>query len=225
MEHSPLCKLPAEIRNMIWELTLRKRYVEVDMCGRARSIGPHALALTATCRAIRAETIQLFYAINTIQIYRCPQLLHRALQEFSEKIGPSSYSAAACIILHTDVVIENNLDFYTRKMLLEDTIELRMYYGNREALMDLARAPGAPPLFIRIQQQGYVCQRPPHHRGFCQYKNRVRAIDISLRRLWTTCRKYHKGEWKECHVEDGNYIIEVFREAFPGCEDYFRGSK
>ena len=66
MERSPLARLPAELRNDIYELVLQApNTIEVVFTefGTVRARNAR-LALTATCYAIRSETLTLYYSLN-----------------------------------------------------------------------------------------------------------------------------------------------------------------
>ena len=68
---SPLFKLPAELRNSIYELAcLKKSFVLIDYHGCRR----HALqpALSRACRALRIETLPIWYSNKFLMIiFRC----------------------------------------------------------------------------------------------------------------------------------------------------------
>lgn len=76
MDRSPLAKLPAELRNHVYELALRhpvplKLYWDpiLDEFHRLEAFRPRLpLALTETCQQVRVECTQIFYAINTFII-------------------------------------------------------------------------------------------------------------------------------------------------------------
>ena len=79
MDHSPFSKLPAELRNNIYELAIREPgavaiSVENGYIGKrafqARPVGYGArrLALTMTCQEIRNETTAMYYNINSFSI-------------------------------------------------------------------------------------------------------------------------------------------------------------
>ncbi|KAI7388471.1 hypothetical protein KC328_g8920 [Hortaea werneckii] len=75
MENSPFTKLSAELRNEIYHLVLYSpegfsivyigNILFEDKVLRNENHQIQPLALTATCKALRTETLQLFYAINT----------------------------------------------------------------------------------------------------------------------------------------------------------------
>ncbi|KAK5684002.1 hypothetical protein LTS10_003866 [Elasticomyces elasticus] len=73
MDDSPLSKIPAELRNNISELALyQPNGVHLDLYTRMeqRSSLPSALlALTATCKQMRAETHDMLFAINSFTIH------------------------------------------------------------------------------------------------------------------------------------------------------------
>ena len=71
MESSPLGRLPAEIRNDIYELVLQQ-YLTVllfantdeDIAAKSTVNVRPLVALTETCKAVRSESLQIFYSIN-----------------------------------------------------------------------------------------------------------------------------------------------------------------
>jgi hypothetical protein len=116
MDASPLSRLPAEIRNIIYKLalqsssTLKLAYSCIrDSAFRAElplldfDNRRNITALTRTCRAIRAESTQLFYSINTFQIsipvFASPTNLRRALKGFFAGIAPHHISAMRSIVV------------------------------------------------------------------------------------------------------------------------------
>jgi len=81
MDNSPLSKLPAGLRNHIYELVLSLRQPIVFRRGSANVHNhcphaihlptlatPHPLALPSTCKETRAETLQFFHATNTFEL-------------------------------------------------------------------------------------------------------------------------------------------------------------
>ncbi|KAK3620630.1 hypothetical protein LTR56_023289 [Elasticomyces elasticus] len=71
MENSPLKKLPAELRNSIYELALWQSggvsigMIQTPQGFRWRSKAP---ALPSVCRQLRRETVEMFYSINRFTI-------------------------------------------------------------------------------------------------------------------------------------------------------------
>ncbi|KAK4546437.1 hypothetical protein LTR36_002114 [Oleoguttula mirabilis] len=68
MEASPLKKLPAELRNRIYELALYQRdaitLVADDKTNTLHATAKTSIALTFTCHEVRRDTLSMFYAIN-----------------------------------------------------------------------------------------------------------------------------------------------------------------
>ena len=129
MDHSPLGKLPAELRNKIYELTLRseedicltqrpetnislRRYQQqVPACDESsRAYVPNLLALTQTCKRLRAESHIIFFNINsfyfpsniwtdepdrldTKTIRHCAQTYLAACIEWLQQVGPEKAHA------------------------------------------------------------------------------------------------------------------------------------
>jgi hypothetical protein len=120
MDASPLSRLPAEIRNIIYELVLEDP--EETVLGPADSQKPGrklklALAqrraldstanLTRTCKAVRKETVELFYAIK----YFCIVLpfsdalrLRTLLNDFFDTIGPRNAAALRSLAIDINSV-------------------------------------------------------------------------------------------------------------------------
>lgn len=90
-------RLPAELRNTIWELALcHKCPIGIDRNSHGIFIEPtegqrDTLALTTTCQVIREETIRLFYGGNT---FRIPEETGDAiLRQLRRNIGDKSFDA------------------------------------------------------------------------------------------------------------------------------------
>ncbi|KAK5122088.1 hypothetical protein LTR85_004334 [Meristemomyces frigidus] len=72
MEASPLKKLPAELRNRIYEMALQHEdaiIIRTDGAFDELSASGLPLALTATCREIRNDTLKMFYANNAFHFH------------------------------------------------------------------------------------------------------------------------------------------------------------
>lgn len=97
MDNSPLARLPAELRNDIYELALRQEEpVIIDGCDKhAAVIPPRAMGITQTRKDIRAETAGVFYALNTFTV-RHPT---SSFAGFLDSIGQSSTKAMRSIVL------------------------------------------------------------------------------------------------------------------------------
>ncbi|KAI7280677.1 hypothetical protein KC345_g4597 [Hortaea werneckii] len=98
MDNSPLTKLSAELRNEIYHLVLYSpegftiiyigNILFDDKVLRNENHQVQPLALTATCKALRTETLQLFYAINTFTFkFRHLDLLEDVFGVFRDRIG------------------------------------------------------------------------------------------------------------------------------------------
>lgn len=73
MDNSPLGRLPAELRNHIWELALYQRdgnFIELTSMKFTRLFRStrHPLGLLRACRATYIECRAMFYAINTFHL-------------------------------------------------------------------------------------------------------------------------------------------------------------
>jgi hypothetical protein len=74
MDHSPLMRLPPELRNRIYEEVLQMSG-EVNMILTSKVVKEPdqsiPLSLTTTCLQLRAETSRMFYALNTFVLATC----------------------------------------------------------------------------------------------------------------------------------------------------------
>ncbi|KAK5122087.1 hypothetical protein LTR85_004333 [Meristemomyces frigidus] len=81
MEASPLRRLPAELRNRIYELALYERKGITLFAGNEvetlHATAAVPLALTVTCQEIRRETLSMFYAINKFGVVTNFFMYHR----------------------------------------------------------------------------------------------------------------------------------------------------
>lgn len=101
MDKSPLGKLPPERRNRTYELVFSHKYA-ILISQRGTSVysyqmyKKHHLALTRTCKIVRAESIGVFYASNTFAFYtggpNGPADL-RCLDKFRHLIGSAMASS------------------------------------------------------------------------------------------------------------------------------------
>jgi len=131
MDNSPLAKLPAELRNYIYELALT-----CDTPCRVRSVGLNPqllspeqrqpLGLTATCKAIRAEPTKLFYANNSFVFTNGDSdcAFHRDqvqwFQIFAGKVGKANASVLQSVTIDVgrfDIVYAG-----TRSLLVEAVV-------------------------------------------------------------------------------------------------------
>ncbi|KAK4550303.1 hypothetical protein LTR36_003270 [Oleoguttula mirabilis] len=82
MDNSPLAKLPAELRNTIYEFAFyREAPIRIEMhgtpptlrrCPNSADPDKHLLALPATCNEVRHESLLVFYASNAIELHFSP---------------------------------------------------------------------------------------------------------------------------------------------------------
>ncbi|KAK5713593.1 hypothetical protein LTR15_011293 [Elasticomyces elasticus] len=118
LTESPFLRLPPELRNSIYKLALQQpEPASIRRLGKTESRQPssqlpyHATALTRTCKLIRGEATQLFYAINTF-IILCEHVNHRykllLLCDFLDQIGQQNKSALRSI----NIDIGSFTDFY-----------------------------------------------------------------------------------------------------------------
>ena len=65
MESSHFAKLPAELRDQIWELVLANEATEAVIINHVQACTP---AISRTCRQIRSESLSMFYQRNIFKI-------------------------------------------------------------------------------------------------------------------------------------------------------------
>ncbi|KAK1091356.1 hypothetical protein LTR48_006465 [Friedmanniomyces endolithicus] len=112
MDESQLSRLPAELRNRFYELVLRQGS-PIIICDAANDHSIHEahffgtpladsrpLALTATCKDIRSESLQLSYAINSF-VFKCGYTSNKTLlpSHFTKQIGPLNTRVLRSIVL------------------------------------------------------------------------------------------------------------------------------
>ncbi|KAK5743940.1 hypothetical protein LTR17_002278 [Elasticomyces elasticus] len=142
MDNSPLSRIPAELRNRIYELVLlQPKPITLTNLPKLNAMEPytcapylafqHPTALTMTCVAIHREASKLFYAINTFECEHSPvygtsstSSAHRflvdigcpnrlAIRSFSFDVGPI-YSAARLAEELRDVMEFAEHDLHTK---------------------------------------------------------------------------------------------------------------
>ncbi|KAK4550182.1 hypothetical protein LTR36_003149 [Oleoguttula mirabilis] len=102
MDNSPFARLPAEIRNHVYALVLKRDTPYVLTSARnlrnlvleGNSEQKHPLGLSATCKALNAEFTPFFYAENRF-IIKCPvrQELLTLFRKFKDVIGARNATA------------------------------------------------------------------------------------------------------------------------------------
>lgn len=118
MENSPFAKLPAELRNNVWELALRADK-PVQITGDFHIVLPPVdcklapsqvqemakiLALTQTCRQIHSECALLFFHFNTFEFdSTCTTFPGSSFPDFRRKIGKASFSAISSANITTRI--------------------------------------------------------------------------------------------------------------------------
>ncbi|TKA40153.1 hypothetical protein B0A54_08941 [Friedmanniomyces endolithicus] len=133
LESSRLWRLPAELRNYIYELALRQpEPIEVRWLHDSEppeslastSTNAHPAALLSTCKTVRSECSQLLYAINTFVFHsREPHLLKsRMAGEFLTQIGDVNKLALRFITIHVGLFHSLTTPFLV--MALEEILEL-----------------------------------------------------------------------------------------------------
>ncbi|KAK5124171.1 hypothetical protein LTR85_001874 [Meristemomyces frigidus] len=106
MDDSPLAKLPAELRNHIYTLVLKRNtpygvtsaYNLIDIVLERTGGEKHTLGMSATCKALHAECTPFFYAENQF-IIKCPvrQELLSLVRKFKNTIGVRNATALRSI--------------------------------------------------------------------------------------------------------------------------------
>lgn len=84
---SPLFRLPAELRNAIYEMALTATSVLELEPWRTRATAPTQPPLTRTCRAIRAEALPIFYSSNDFLAAICDVEDEKRLQHWLAAMG------------------------------------------------------------------------------------------------------------------------------------------
>jgi len=96
MDNSPLSKLPREIRDEIYTLSLQHDQTITictsstkDFAIRSQDVAPHtlALALTKTCKQIHHEALPLFFKTNSFVFFTCILGRYHPLADFREWIS------------------------------------------------------------------------------------------------------------------------------------------
>lgn len=87
MDNSPFARLSPELRNHIYEFTLRSQYPQIDFRDIVLFNG-----LTRTCSQIRCETRTLFYAVNNFAIHGIPMKQLEKFLAFLRQLGPEALS-------------------------------------------------------------------------------------------------------------------------------------
>ena len=108
MKHSPFSKLSPELRNRIYEYALKSDkpfdITTTAPCGKPRNkmsyIQGNPLALATTCRVIKNECTQLFYANNTFKVTGDDtDHVFELLDKFCTTIGQANVDALGMIVL------------------------------------------------------------------------------------------------------------------------------
>jgi len=172
MEASPLARLPPELRNRIYEFALsqpsplattwqpevKKFTAFPPLAGR-----PSPLALTTTCRQVRIECLQLFYAVNDIVIgfekHTCEtKHVCSSLETMAELIGPANTAA-----LHSLAVTLGKLEACSYRRLLLAVNALRS---------SKAAASVTAPVFLR---------------AMCVHRMKVTFVRLDMQDLKASC--------------------------------------
>lgn len=115
MDKSPLARLAPEIRNRVYGLVLqRPDAIVLTVNGRDCRISDNAshewlLALPATCKQLRDETTQMFYAQNTFQLQGQDSGASQLLA-WQKAIGKEGRKALRLIIIDTGEVHQAAFD-------------------------------------------------------------------------------------------------------------------
>ncbi|KAK0264399.1 hypothetical protein B0A54_17928 [Friedmanniomyces endolithicus] len=95
MDDSPLRRLSPELRNRIYELALHvpgRSGIKVRLGKRGAQVKNAPLALTKVCREIRADTVKMFYAVNSFTVYT---KMFDEMEEEEGTDGPMDAAGAA----------------------------------------------------------------------------------------------------------------------------------
>ncbi|KAK4554392.1 hypothetical protein LTR86_008600 [Recurvomyces mirabilis] len=114
MDGSPLGRLPPELRNYIYELVLQVSkpiHVRCTDLNNTRGFGA-SIAFTTTCRAIRSESLGIFYAVNTFTLHTTympeikkwgtksgDRLLNNSILAWTSAIGSENCKSAKGIVI------------------------------------------------------------------------------------------------------------------------------
>jgi hypothetical protein len=145
--HSPLLRLPAELRNKIYEFCCERGVLAI-LFGRHRKTGdphtqksPGALCLRATCRQIRSESVDIFYlhyvldlrAYGMLHIPRAKALHTLYNSEYLQNIkinANDAFSIGIWLEQHSYLETTTNHSLHgTFPMLKHVTIEGKLEYG------------------------------------------------------------------------------------------------
>lgn len=209
MEHSPFQRIPPELRNMIWELALHQKSPPTfDNQARAMNIEAHALALTATCRAIRTECLQVFFASNSF-IIQGPGMPN--VRDLRDRIGCRNFEAVASL---TGIILVNRATCF--QYFIEQPYRQRfsMSFGLKLWLRKFAvkarKTPGCPPLFMRIKvKRG----REPVTAGGHEFWEEC-TVDLSVQRFHSLYCTDPIGGHMSKYEGDIDCLLQLCEEAF-----------
>ncbi|RMY98375.1 hypothetical protein D0862_07616 [Hortaea werneckii] len=164
MDNSPLTKLSAELRNEIYHLVLYSpkgfniiyigNILFDDKVLRNENQQAHPLALTATCKALRTETLQLFYALNTFTIkFRHFDLLEDVFGVFRDRIGDDCVRALRHVFAecyHSIVV------FKPPRGVPEEVAQREWMFCRVEIVLNPGPSPLQPKIRILDESKGIM---------------------------------------------------------------------
>ena len=157
MNRSPIAKLPAELRNRIYEYTVHYatpiviEWFESTKTFRftANDWNVFPLALAGTCKRIRAECIQLFYTGNSFELIfrRHPRRCHGErkdqLNRLLNLIGPANEAVLSSLAVRLEQMWCSTLRLNLRKVVGQ--------------ALSVAKCRPALPLKVKVRLE-YACR-------------------------------------------------------------------
>ena len=207
MDSSPFSRLPAELRNNIYELALHQdaellvsknkiRYPHLKL----RSSKPYrALAFTQTCRDIRLESSALFYKVNTFKFMELANEFEHKLKEFYTTIGHTNTSALSSLVLRTETV------------QVTDGFIINIGLDKLSPIFEsLAKACFTAPTHcgVRARIELFVSKLPPYGTGTLQF-----FIDLDFRKLEKSWEENVETMKTKAHNMDQRSLLELCRMA------------
>ena len=183
MDQSPLGKLPAELRNRIYEFLLEDghqycitaHFNERGMAKLKASVAGHPLALARTCRTAYQEFTPLFYSSNDLMIRgRVGSSVLASFNAFIAMIGHSNANALRNVIFR---VLEQRMDSFETVHSINNDVKAVI-----ERTAVLARDE-FPRCNFRVQVDLVHCSRAPANATFLldlNFDELERSWDVNL---------------------------------------------
>ncbi|KAI7259288.1 hypothetical protein KC343_g2335 [Hortaea werneckii] len=166
MDNSPLTKLSAELRNEIYHLVLYSpkgfniiyigNILFDDKVLRNENHQVHPLALTATCKALRTETLQLFYALNTFTFkFKHFDLLEDVFGVFRDRIGDDCVRALRQVFAecYDPIVV-----FKPPRGVCENVAQREWMFCRVEIVLNPGPSPLRPKIRVLDESKGIMNQ-------------------------------------------------------------------